>query len=124
MTALGFVLIADTLTPSLAVEGLAVIKEAEAIALEIAPHILDYAKSNAPWHDITGAAREGLDIEVDEDNDEVTITLYHTVDYGLWLEVIQAGRYATIMPTLEHYAHEVFAACNAVEVGEDLGSYE
>jgi hypothetical protein len=39
----------------------------------------------------------------------VTLFLYHTVEYGLWLETIQNGRFATLMPTLEQNANRVFA---------------
>lgn len=124
MTAPGFFLLEDTLTPLLAIGGAATLAEAEEIALRLAPDILDYAKDNAPWEDRTGDARAGLDIDVDEDNDEVTITLYHTVDYGLYLEVIESGKFATIMPTLEHYADQVFVATHAVSTGEDLSNYE
>jgi len=68
----------------------------------------DYAKDNAPWTDRTGDAREGLTAEVSRDGEAVVLELYHTVEYGLWLEVIQSGEYAIIMPTLEAMAPEVF----------------
>lgn len=60
-----------------------------------------YAKDNAPWEDRTGDARAGLSTKVENDDGLITLTLFHTVDYGLWLEVIQSGRFAIIMPTLE-----------------------
>lgn len=123
-TAAGFYLIEDTLSPALILAPELLMEEVEQIAEHFAPEILSYAKENAPWQDITGDARAGLEIEVAKDLDEVIITLYHTVDYGLWLEVIQSGKFATIMPTLEHYAHEVFTATHAIQTGEDLGSYE
>ena len=31
----------------------------------------------------------------------------HTVDYGKWLEVAHAGRYAVIMPTMEKWIPEI-----------------
>jgi len=68
----------------------------------------DYAKDNAPWTDRTGDARAGLTAEVSRDGDAIVMELYHTVDYGLWLEVIQNGEYAIIMPTLEAMAPEIF----------------
>lgn len=125
MTTPGFFIVEDTLSPMLAVAGEEMMREVEAIMLEIASDVLDYAKDNAPWADRTGDARNGLDVEVDEEDDVVYLTLFHTVDYGLWLEVIQSGRFATIMPTLEHYAAEVMAKTSSVPSGgEDLGSYE
>lgn len=119
MTSPGFFM-KDTLSAGLAAQEEGLMKEVEEIALALAPEMLDYAKANAPWEDRTGDARAGLDIEVDETVDEVTITLYHTVEYGLWLEVIESGRFATIMPTLEHFANDVFTATGAVQTGEDL----
>ena len=66
------------------------------------------AQRNAIWEDRTGDARAGLETSVENHNGEVVLTLYHTVEHGLWLEVIQNGRFATIMPTLEQTAPRVF----------------
>lgn len=60
-----------------------------------------YAKNNAPWADRTGAARNGLTASVYVDGGEIVLELSHSVDYGYWLELIQDGRFAIIMPTLE-----------------------
>jgi hypothetical protein len=60
-----------------------------------------YARDNAPWADRTGQARNGLIASVYEDSGEIVLELAHTVDYGEWLELIQDGRFAIIMPTLE-----------------------
>lgn len=59
------------------------------------------AQANAPWSDITGAARQGLVADVYNDWGVIVIELAHSVDYGIWLELIQEGRFAIIMPTLE-----------------------
>lgn len=69
---------------------------------EGAAEVQAYAQSNAPWDDQTGAARYGLiaDVEV-EGLGDVSIILAHSVDYGIWLETIQNGAYAIIMPTIE-----------------------
>jgi hypothetical protein len=68
---------------------------------EASQEILAYAQDNAPWADRTGDARAGLDVEVYEEAGEVYLDLFHTVEYGQWLETIQDGAFATIMPTLE-----------------------
>jgi hypothetical protein len=60
-----------------------------------------YAQGNAPWSDITGEARGGLTAEVYLEDGQVTLELYHTAEHGYWLELIQDGRFAIIMPTLE-----------------------
>lgn len=65
------------------------------------------AQMNAPWSDITGAARAGLIAEVYNDWGVAVIELAHSVDYGIWLELIQDGRFAIIMPTLEALGPEI-----------------
>jgi len=86
---------------------------------EGADEVVSYAKATAPWVDRTGNAREGLNAEVYETNEGVVLDLFHTVDYGLWLETIQSGRFAVIMPTLEVYGEELFR-----RAGGQLGSTE
>lgn len=66
-----------------------------------------YAKSNAPWTDDTGAARAGLNASVTLEEGEVVLELAHSVDHGYWLEVIQDGSFAIIMPTLEALGPEI-----------------
>lgn len=72
-----------------------------------ADDIREYAQNNAPWTDRTGAARDGLSTDVFEEGGFIVIELYHTVEYGVWLELIQDGAYAIIMPTLEVMGPEV-----------------
>jgi hypothetical protein len=78
-----------------------------------------YAKMNAPWADRTGAAREGLTASVSEHDAEITLELAHTVEYGIWLETIQDGAFAIIMPTLEALGPEILreAGAQVVSVG-------
>lgn len=59
------------------------------------------ARRRAPWADRTGDARNGLTAQASNKKGEVAIHLFHTVEYGKWLELIQNGRFAVIMPTLE-----------------------
>lgn len=72
-----------------------------------AAQIEAYAQSNAPWGDITGAARHGLTANVFHEGGEIVLELSHSVDYGYWLEVIQGGNFAIIMPTLEALGPEI-----------------
>lgn len=78
-----------------------------------------YAKQNAPWSDITGSARAGLTADVSIEDGMVTLTLSHGVDYGKWLELIQDGEFAIIMPTLEALGPEILhdAGSRVVTVG-------
>jgi hypothetical protein len=59
-----------------------------------------YARENAPWTDRTGAARAGLTAQGQQRLFQYRIFLYHTVDYGIWLEVARNGKYAIIVPTI------------------------
>ncbi len=63
-----------------------------------------YAKENAPWTDRTGNARQGLYATVVElAEDTVAVYLSHTMDYGKWLELSVAGKWAIIWPTIEQH---------------------
>lgn len=99
----GFFILFDTLTPALELLG---VNNDWGEVDSVAQSLLDDARANAPWADRTGAARDGLEVDV-SDEGEIVVTLMHTVDYGIWLETIQSGRFAIIMPTLEKYATEV-----------------
>lgn len=114
----GFFILSDTLTPSLA--AVDVMAEEEDAVLEYAEEIKAYAQANAPWSDRTGDARAGLDVSVDQEGTSVVLELYHTVDYGLYLEVKNSGELAIIMPTLEHFAGDMFASLGVEMIGEDL----
>ena len=94
------ILVVDGIAGFFAVDHLA--RAADALD-ELEAEIEGYARDNAPWTDRTGAARAGLTAQGSHSGVELELTLAHTVDYGLWLEVIQSGRFAIIMPTLEHY---------------------
>jgi hypothetical protein len=66
-----------------------------------AREVQDYAQQNAPWEDRTGEARRGLTAIGEQRLTKYTITLFHTVSYGIWLEVRWDGRFAIIVPTIE-----------------------
>lgn len=82
------------------------------IANKFADELLDYAVKNAPWNDRTGDARGGLQSAVFLNNDDLEIQLYHTIEYGLWLEVRWGGLYAIIIPTVEQKGSELFSRMN------------
>lgn len=68
---------------------------------------VDLMRSEAPWTDRTGDARELLGFSVDEDPIRPRVYLFHGVHYGLWLEVRWNGDYAIIMPTIEQFGPEL-----------------
>lgn len=75
---------------------------------ENAPRVQNAAQQNAPWADRTGMARNGLRAQATKGPDGIELTLYHTVDYGKWLETIQNGAFAIIQSTLEENAAVIF----------------
>jgi hypothetical protein len=56
-------------------------------------------RTDASWTDRTGNARAGLRARKVGGGDEFTLVLFHTMDYGYWLEVAHDGKYAVIGPT-------------------------
>ena len=81
-------------------------------ANDLADEILTYAQNNAPWQDQTGDARSGLETAVLVENGSLSIDLYHTVDYGIWLEIRWGGKYAIIIPTVEQLGPKLFRKMN------------
>lgn len=82
------------------------------IAQDLAQELVDYAQTNAPWEDRSGDARSGLEAGVNVENGQFDVELYHTVEYGIWLEVRWGGRYAIIIPTIEAIGPKLFAKMN------------
>lgn len=113
----GFTMEVDSISEKLSITGPEFSGAVVDIILDEADYVREYAQSTAPWVDRSGMARDGLDVDVYEEGDTVNLALFHTVDYGLWLEVIQSGRYAVIMPTLEALAPQIFRSVNAEFTG-------
>lgn len=65
------------------------------------------ARALAQWEDRSGEARDGLTAQAFNNNGVITMALYHTVEYGVWLELIQNGRFAVIMRALEQEAPRI-----------------
>jgi hypothetical protein len=76
-----------------------------------------YAKEHAPWDDRTGDARAGLTAKGEQRLVYYAITLYHTVSYGIWLEVRWDGKYAIIVPTLEHMGPQLMIELGVLGMG-------
>jgi hypothetical protein len=75
-----------------------------------APEIENWMKQNAPWTDRTGNARQTLHTEIDDVvNTMVKLTLAHGVNYGIFLELCNAGRYAIVNPALDHFAPKIWS---------------
>ena len=66
----------------------------------VAKDFESYAKSNRPWTDRTGRARQGLTGYVKTTETGYRIVIAHTVDYGIWLEFARERKYAILEPTV------------------------
>jgi uncharacterized protein YlxW (UPF0749 family) len=84
-----------------------VMKVALIVATDLAQLIQGHAQDNARWTDRTGNARQGLTGMAEVVGTSVVITLFHTMDYGIWLEVAHSGNYAIIMETLHGFFQQV-----------------
>lgn len=70
-------------------------------------------KTGATWTDRTGNARAGLRAVAGHRPFVAHwIDMFHSVAYGIWLEVRFAGRYAIIIPSLITYGPRVMATMN------------
>lgn len=102
----------DTLSRGLANFAFKSANQMAEYANSFAEDMLKYAINNAPWTDRTGDAREGLEVAVTLDNESLEIDLYHTIEYGIWLEVRWGGKYAIIIPTVEAMGPKLFDKMN------------
>jgi hypothetical protein len=75
-------------------------------------------KTNAPWRDRTSAARNSLNARAEIRNTptatSVSLRLAHGVQYGVWLELKNAGRYAIVRPTAAFYRSRVQQAIRRI----------
>jgi hypothetical protein len=76
---------------------------ATAVCQKLAADGQSYMRTNAPWTDRTSNARNGLFGKAVTKDDEYAIVYYHTMPYGIWLEVRFNGKYAIILPTLQQF---------------------
>lgn len=75
-----------------------------AVAQYFAQDVQNDMRRRAPWTDRTGNARSGLFSQAEaaaEDLVQIFLSHNHTVEYGIWLELANGGRYAVIMQTIE-----------------------
>ena len=77
-----------------------------------APQATAWMRSNAPWRDQTGNARNGLFSQPFSNKPNYGIILAHRVPYGIWLEVRWSGRYAVIGPAVQTQGPEVMRSCS------------
>jgi hypothetical protein len=110
----GLTITVDTLTPNLK-EVLPAVDAGVDLAFDsMRPVAETYMRTNAPWTDRTGNARNGLRAaHTKEPMVSHELILYHTMPYGIWLEVRFSGRYAIIAPSVQALGPDLMKRVNA-----------
>jgi hypothetical protein len=73
-------------------------------------NVQTYMRENASWTDRTGAARQGLFAN----RFGTDIVVFHTVPYGIWLEVRWSGKYAIIVPTIKNEGRRIMRGIRSI----------
>lgn len=60
-----------------------------------------FAQERAPWTDRTGNARQSIDLADLSTQREIRFALIIGVEYGIWLELANQGKYRIIGPTVD-----------------------
>ena len=71
-----------------------------AVATTLAAELQAQLRAEAPWQDVTGEARRSLRVEIGTERGRVVLYLVHGAEYGVQLELDNAGQYAVIRPVL------------------------
>ena len=93
----------------------------------LAEEVQEYMQDNAPWNDRTGDARAMLQALAIHDEREGASTVWasHGAEYGIYLEIFNAGELAIIMPTIEIFSSRMISTVRELEDPFDIleGSY-
>lgn len=74
----------------------------------------NFMRTNAPWTDRTGNARQGLFARAYRDGHGYVSVFYHTVDYGIFLELARSGQNRIIIPTLQKKGPDFMSSISKV----------
>jgi len=75
----------------------------------------NFMRANAPWTDRTGNARQGLFARYFRTGDfSFVIVLWHSVPYGIWLELAHDRKYKIIEPAWRRTGQQVMSDLNRV----------
>lgn len=72
------------------------------------------ARENAPWEDKTTHARDGLFGDARNVKDGLRVRISHSMEYGVYLELCNQGRYAILEPTVNKFADDFFREAEEV----------
>ena len=78
--------------------------------------MVTFAKANAVWIDRTGNARNSITSEDISSGDVVKFYLTIGVDYGIWLELANDGKYRILQPTMTIYEPQIMKLLETVGV--------
>lgn len=74
----------------------------------VAMKMEEWAKENAVWTDRTGNARQFLKGRAFwEDSKTLVLSMSHTMEYGVWLELAHERKYAILEQSIEQYKDEL-----------------
>ena len=80
----------------------------------VAKKMESHAKSNKPWVDRTGRAKQSLNSSWKWLGDVARVELSHGVDYGIYLEFCNEKRYAIIKPTIDTISPQAIRGLNNI----------
>ena len=75
------------------------------------------AKSEAPWTDRTGDARNSIQGEAGWRKNDMVITLSGNMNYSVYLELAHEKKYAILKPTIHELAPEILKGYEKVVNG-------
>ena len=73
-----------------------------------------HAKSNKPWVDRTGRAKQSLNSSWKWVGDVARVELSHGVYYGIYLELCNEKKYAIIKPTIDIISPQAIRGLNKI----------
>lgn len=97
----------DTLSEALFDYGQRVESARDDAMRELARDMVAWAQANHAWENDTTAAEKGLHAETIIQGTRAVVWLGHGVPYGIWLEIMQNGRFAIILPTILKFGSQV-----------------
>ena len=80
----------------------------------VAKKMETHAKSNKPWVDRTGRAKQSLNRSRKWVGDVARVELSHGVYYGIYLELCNEKRYAIIKPTIDIISPQAIRGLNKI----------
>ena len=80
----------------------------------VAKKMETHAKSNKPWVDRTGRAKQSLNSSCKWVGDVARVELSHGVYYGIYLELCNEKKYAIIKPTIDIISPQAIRGLNKI----------